>query len=198
MESWNTEIERTLRDNGAGLVGFANVSELPQAMTGGLPRAISIGVPLDPAIVREIAGGADSALLRRVQSDQRPADAVKRSGGRHADPHRPTSESRSRDNRSLQSRDIVDAGPAQDGRHAGRAGVDRQIRPARDKGIRPRRATGLRPDRRRRRDRRPCERLALRHVSQLRRPLSRPGHRRGQLATEHVARGRSTTHRPAG
>ena len=57
MGSWNTEIERILRDNGAGLVGFANVSELPQAMTGGLPRAISIGVPLDPTIVREIAGG---------------------------------------------------------------------------------------------------------------------------------------------
>jgi len=57
MGSLNHEVEQKLRDGGAGLVGFADVSELPETLTGGLPRAISIGVPLDPKIVREIAHG---------------------------------------------------------------------------------------------------------------------------------------------
>ncbi len=57
MTSLNSEIEQTLRSQGAGLVGFADVSGLPEAMTGGLPRAIAIGVPLNPTIVRAIEHG---------------------------------------------------------------------------------------------------------------------------------------------
>jgi ribosomal protein S18 acetylase RimI-like enzyme len=41
---------------GACLVGFADVRNL-SAMTGGFPRAVSIAVALDPAIIREISSG---------------------------------------------------------------------------------------------------------------------------------------------
>ena len=54
------KIEQELVRGGADLVGFADVSGLSATMTGGLPRAISIAVRLDPGIVREIAGGPTS------------------------------------------------------------------------------------------------------------------------------------------
>ncbi len=57
MKSLNGEIEQKLRNAGASLVGFADVSELSTTVTGGLPRAISIGVRLNPDIVREIENG---------------------------------------------------------------------------------------------------------------------------------------------
>jgi epoxyqueuosine reductase len=57
MTSLNCEVEQKLRSAGASLVGFADVSGLPASLTGGLPRAISIGVRLDRAIVREIEDG---------------------------------------------------------------------------------------------------------------------------------------------
>jgi len=53
----NCEIEDNLRRNGADLVGFADVSGLPAELTGGLPRAISIGVRLEPAVIRDIVRG---------------------------------------------------------------------------------------------------------------------------------------------
>lgn len=53
----NVQIETMLKENGADLVGFADVTKLPGKITGGLPRAISIGVALNPAIVRAISNG---------------------------------------------------------------------------------------------------------------------------------------------
>jgi epoxyqueuosine reductase QueG/predicted GNAT family acetyltransferase len=99
MGSLNSEIERKLREGGAGLVGLADVSELPETMTGGLPRAISIGVPLDPAIVREISSGPTpryfaeynriNALL--AQLSERIA-ALLRDAGHRADPVQATTD----------------------------------------------------------------------------------------------------------
>ena len=52
-----SEIERELLTHGADLVGFGDVTTLPDEVTGGLPRAVSIAVALDPAIVRAISNG---------------------------------------------------------------------------------------------------------------------------------------------
>jgi epoxyqueuosine reductase len=99
MRSLNSEVEQKLRSSGASLVGFADVSELPEAMTGGLPRAISIGVRLDPTIVREIASGPTPryfAEYKRVNAllaqlcDQ--AAGLLTAAGYRADPVQTTSE----------------------------------------------------------------------------------------------------------
>lgn len=55
--SMNAQIESTLKEYGANLVGFADVTKVPDKVTGGLPRAVSIGVALNPAIVRAISDG---------------------------------------------------------------------------------------------------------------------------------------------
>jgi epoxyqueuosine reductase len=53
----NEQIQTLLKEQGADLVGFADVSDLPAEMTGGLGAAVSIAVRLDPSIVREISNG---------------------------------------------------------------------------------------------------------------------------------------------
>ncbi len=53
----NALIESILKERGATLVGFADITRLSGEVTGGLPRAVSIGVALNPAIVREIFEG---------------------------------------------------------------------------------------------------------------------------------------------
>ena len=53
----NEQIKSMLKEGGADLVGFADVSMLPNRVTGGLPRAVSIGVALDPDIIRAISEG---------------------------------------------------------------------------------------------------------------------------------------------
>lgn len=53
----NAQIISTLKEHGANLVGFADITQLPGEVTGGLPRAVSIGVALNPAIVQEIFEG---------------------------------------------------------------------------------------------------------------------------------------------
>ena len=57
MKTLNSQIEDELFCNGASLVGFADVTNLPPEMTGGLPRAVSIAKAVDPDIVREISNG---------------------------------------------------------------------------------------------------------------------------------------------
>ena len=57
MSMLNTEIVQTTKENGANLVGFADVSCLPVDVTNGLTRAVSIAVALDPAVVRSIQDG---------------------------------------------------------------------------------------------------------------------------------------------
>jgi epoxyqueuosine reductase len=51
------QIRTVLKEQGADLVGFADVSDLPAEMTGGLSAAVSIAVRLDPSIVSEISNG---------------------------------------------------------------------------------------------------------------------------------------------
>lgn len=57
MNSLNSEIERDVLEHGANLVGFADITMLPINVTGGLPRAVSIAVALNPIIIREISDG---------------------------------------------------------------------------------------------------------------------------------------------
>jgi hypothetical protein len=57
MRALNAEIAQRLKDYGADLVGFADVSCLPVDVTGGLTRAVSIAEALDPAVIREIGDG---------------------------------------------------------------------------------------------------------------------------------------------
>jgi epoxyqueuosine reductase len=57
MRVLNAEITRRLKDHGVDLVGFAEVSCLPADVTGGLTRAISIAMALDPAVIRNIGDG---------------------------------------------------------------------------------------------------------------------------------------------
>jgi epoxyqueuosine reductase len=89
MRTLNQKIEQQLRDNGADLVGFADISELPAEKTGGLPRAISIGVALDPAIVQEIGNGptpryfAEYTRLNQLLGElaERAAGVIRDAGG---------------------------------------------------------------------------------------------------------------------
>lgn len=55
--SLNEQIQTLLKEQGADLVGFADVADLPADMTGGFISAVSIAVRLDPSIVSEISNG---------------------------------------------------------------------------------------------------------------------------------------------
>ncbi len=57
IETLCTLIEHRLIAQGACLVGFADVGNLPAGVTGGLPRAVSIAVALNPVVVRDISDG---------------------------------------------------------------------------------------------------------------------------------------------
>ncbi len=63
MRAWNTEISNRLKNSGADLVGFADATCLPPDVTGGLPRAVSIAVALNPAVIRGIKDGPTAAYF---------------------------------------------------------------------------------------------------------------------------------------
>jgi epoxyqueuosine reductase len=99
MNRLNNQLQQQLTDGGASLVGFADVSDLPARMTAGLPRAISIAVRLDPAIVREISSGPTPryfAEYNRVNTLLtqlcEAAAGLLRDAGYRADPIQTTSE----------------------------------------------------------------------------------------------------------
>ncbi len=52
-----------LKGNGADLVGLADATCLHADVTEGLPRAVSIAVALDPAVIREIKDGPTAAYF---------------------------------------------------------------------------------------------------------------------------------------
>jgi epoxyqueuosine reductase QueG len=55
--TWKADFTSRLKDAGAALVGFADLTCLPGAVRAGLPRAISVAVALDPAVVAELDHG---------------------------------------------------------------------------------------------------------------------------------------------
>lgn len=57
MRAWNMEIVQELKKSGADLAGFAEISCLPDDVTNGLTRAVSIAVALDPTVIRGIRHG---------------------------------------------------------------------------------------------------------------------------------------------
>jgi epoxyqueuosine reductase QueG len=54
---WQAQLADDLRGEGATLVGFADLMDLPAPVRAGLPRGISIGVALAPAIVQTLTDG---------------------------------------------------------------------------------------------------------------------------------------------
>jgi epoxyqueuosine reductase QueG len=99
MDAMNSEIERDVVMHGADLVGFADVTMLPGKLTGGLPRAVSIAVALNPAVVLEILDGPTCqyyAEYKRVNNllaklSERAARILK-SAGHQAEAVRATTE----------------------------------------------------------------------------------------------------------
>lgn len=67
MQALQAEIVRRLKAHGADLVGFAEVSCLPDAVTGGLTRAVSIAEALDPIIIRGIQEGPTPAYFAEYE-----------------------------------------------------------------------------------------------------------------------------------
>ncbi len=90
MKAWQTEIVRRLKERGADLVGFAEVSCLPAEVTGGLTRALAIAKALDPAVIRNIREGPtpeyfaeyERANLLLAQLSEEAARALIETGNR--------------------------------------------------------------------------------------------------------------------
>ena len=57
MESYGDKITQSLLEEGASLVGFADLSDLPSEATNQFPFAISIAVSLNPSIIVQINKG---------------------------------------------------------------------------------------------------------------------------------------------
>jgi epoxyqueuosine reductase len=58
MNALNREISEYMLSNGASLVGFADLSELPVGVRRFFPYGLSIALALDPTKVRDIGNGA--------------------------------------------------------------------------------------------------------------------------------------------
>lgn len=71
MQALDAEIVRRLKEQGADLVGFADVSCLPADVTGGLTRAISLAEALDPAIIRGLGDGPTTQYFAEYERANR-------------------------------------------------------------------------------------------------------------------------------
>src|SRR4030042_4659648 len=60
-------IQTMLKEQGADLVGFADVSDLSAEMTGGLIAAVSIAVRLDPSVISEISNGPTQRYYKEYE-----------------------------------------------------------------------------------------------------------------------------------
>lgn len=86
------ELATLLLRRGAGLVGFADLAEIPAHVRQGLPRAVSIGVPLNPRIIAGIRHGPTREYLAEYhranallgELAQAAADALRAGGFRAA------------------------------------------------------------------------------------------------------------------
>ena len=57
METSNCEIASKLKNQGASLVGFADISDLPGNFTGSMKSAVSIALALDASVINDILHG---------------------------------------------------------------------------------------------------------------------------------------------
>jgi hypothetical protein len=57
MKALQKKLEKNLRDDGASLVGFADLRDLPADVRRSFPVGISIAVALDPEIISKITWG---------------------------------------------------------------------------------------------------------------------------------------------
>ena len=57
------KITKMLHDNGAAIVGFADLKDLPGGIRHGFPTGISIGIKLTPSIIADIKNGPTNAYI---------------------------------------------------------------------------------------------------------------------------------------
>lgn len=57
MKALQIDLEALLKESGASLAGYGSLADVAAAVNAGFRGAVSIGVALDPAIVRELAQG---------------------------------------------------------------------------------------------------------------------------------------------
>lgn len=60
QKEWSSTLKKELQYQGASIVAFADLHELPEEVCQGYPYGISIGVALNPRIVAQIAEGPTS------------------------------------------------------------------------------------------------------------------------------------------
>ena len=61
IESWLSDLQIILMEEGALKIGFGDLSALPEELRRGMPRGISIAVPLDLAVVNNLGAGMTQA-----------------------------------------------------------------------------------------------------------------------------------------
>ncbi len=57
MKDWQEGLTPLIKEFGGGLVGYSDMTDVAEATDAGFTGAVSIGVPLKPAIVRELTQG---------------------------------------------------------------------------------------------------------------------------------------------
>jgi epoxyqueuosine reductase len=70
------EITKMLIKNGAALVGFANLKDLPEEVRFGFPTGISIALKLDPAIVSTLKNGPTQAYIEEYDCVNQLLDSL--------------------------------------------------------------------------------------------------------------------------
>lgn len=61
QESWLSDLQKILIEEGALKIGFGDLTALPEGQRRGMPRGISIAVPLDLAVVNKLGAGMTHA-----------------------------------------------------------------------------------------------------------------------------------------
>jgi len=78
LAAWQGELAASLKLAGAALVGFADLSCLPTEACEDLPKAISIAVALEPAVVSGLSSGPSAAY--HAEYDRANATVANRAG----------------------------------------------------------------------------------------------------------------------
>lgn len=67
MKEWQERLTPLIREFGGSLVGYASLSDVPEAKAAGFTGAVSIAVALKPSIVRELGAGPTLAYYIEYQ-----------------------------------------------------------------------------------------------------------------------------------